>query len=160
MCGHLNHSKASCSSTTFSTFGLSYCKVYGQVRGYQVDTPDTFYDIDRNIDTYYVDDISITHGKSLHKHISTYACRLREDTKHTSGNSHNFGKDVSLSFVDKNFTVSLVFSPVMVLRMFFASMILYGMVRIVVVLKVPVVLITRCLGSTDYLTIQLKMILN
>ena len=106
MCGRLNHSKASCSSTTFSTFGLSYSKVYGQVRGYQMDTPDIFYDIDRNIDTYYVDGISITHGISPHKHISTYACRLREDIKHTSGclyNSHNFGKDLSSSFVDKNF---------------------------------------------------------
>ena len=51
----------------------------GQVRGYQLNSPDAFYFLSGGIDSYYVDGISITHGKNPRKHIWTYAGGLQED---------------------------------------------------------------------------------
>ena len=62
-----------CVSTTFSTLGLSYYKVSGQVRGYQFHTVNAFAPLGRGTDSFYVDGISITHGKNW-----TYAGGLQE----------------------------------------------------------------------------------
>ena len=68
VCGRPNPSSAGCSSTTFSTLGLSYYKVCGQVRGYEYNSPDAFgymhFGKNEGIDTHYVDGISITHGQN------------------------------------------------------------------------------------------------
>ena len=59
------------------TIGLDYSHVCGELRGYQLGTPDAFghYNIDkgRTIDDAYVDGVSITYGRSPRKHIWTYA---------------------------------------------------------------------------------------
>ena len=61
-----------CRSTVFSTLGLSYSQVCGQVRGYQFYSPDAF--LHRvSIDSAYVDGVSITYGTAPRKHIWTYA---------------------------------------------------------------------------------------
>ena len=65
------------SYTFFSTQGISYIKVCGQLRGYQYRSPDAF--IGNNIDSCYVDGISITYGSSPRKHIWTYAGGLTSD---------------------------------------------------------------------------------
>ena len=62
----------------FSTLGLSYSQVCGQLRGYQFGSPDAFYNTygnpSRTIDSQYVDGVSITYGSALsRKHIWTYA---------------------------------------------------------------------------------------
>ena len=64
-----------CSLSIFSTIGLNYYKVFGQVRGYQVNSPDGFYCYynNQNISGPYVDGISITHGQSTRQHIWSYA---------------------------------------------------------------------------------------
>ena len=67
-----------CDSVTFTTYGVQYQQVCGRVRGYQFGSPDGFNDIDcrnctNDIDTPYVDGVSITHGASPRKHIWTYA---------------------------------------------------------------------------------------
>ena len=66
-----------CQSTVFSTLGLNYSHVCGQLRGYQLGTPDTFYPYTTNsllnIDGVYVDGVSITYGSAPRKHIWTYA---------------------------------------------------------------------------------------
>ena len=66
-----------CQSTVFSTLGLSYSQVCGQLRGYQSLTPDAFRNYSLNllqtIDGIYVDGVSITYGSAPRKHIWTYA---------------------------------------------------------------------------------------
>ena len=63
----------------FSTLGLNYSQVCGQLRGYQRGTPDAFepYYMYINssiaIDSVYVDGVSITYGNAPRKHIWTYA---------------------------------------------------------------------------------------
>jgi len=42
VCGRPNPAERSCDSSFFSTFGLNYTKVCGQVRGYQFGSPDAF----------------------------------------------------------------------------------------------------------------------
>ena len=76
-----------CSSTTFSTLGLNYYKVCGQVRGYQYGSTDAFLSLSVGvgIDSYYVDGVSITYGQNPRKHIWTYACGLREDRHDVNG---------------------------------------------------------------------------
>ena len=66
-----------CQSTVFSTLGLNYSQVCGQLRGYQLGTPDAFQPYNTNsllnIDGLYVDGASITYGSAPRKHIWTYA---------------------------------------------------------------------------------------
>ena len=66
-----------CQSTVFSTLGLNYSQVCGQLRGYQRGTPDAFRSYylysSQTIDNTYVDGASITYGSAPRKHIWTYA---------------------------------------------------------------------------------------
>ena len=57
------------SHTFFSTQGIHYNKVCGQLRGYQYQFPDAFGNYNYNIDSCYVDGISITYGSSPRKHL-------------------------------------------------------------------------------------------
>ena len=61
----------------FSTYGISYSQVCGQLVGYQVGDTDAFDTRPRSIDTYYVDGVSITHG-SPRQHIWTFASAVGE----------------------------------------------------------------------------------
>ena len=68
-----------CQSTVFSTLGLNYSQVCGQVRGYQHGTPDAFrnyYYYSSTIDGLYVDGVSITYDSAPRKHIWTYVCGM------------------------------------------------------------------------------------
>ena len=73
LCGRSN---GGCQGTMFSTFGLNYSRVCGQLRGYQFATPNAFQPYNRNtsktIDDVYVDGVSITYGSAPRKHIWTY----------------------------------------------------------------------------------------
>ena len=60
---------AGCYSTTFST-EISYTRVCGKTRGYQLSSPDGSHNIN-NINENYVDGLSITHG-TPRQHIWTY----------------------------------------------------------------------------------------
>ena len=75
LCGR--NGPAGCQSTVFSTLGLNYSQVCGQLRGYQRGTPDAFRSYYLNpsltIDSVYVDGVSITYGSAPRKHIWTYA---------------------------------------------------------------------------------------
>ena len=76
VCGRPTSHVGGCSSSTFSTIGLSYYKVCGQVRGYQLNSPDGFKRFHNNIQDIndpYVDGMSITYGQSPRQHIWTYA---------------------------------------------------------------------------------------
>ena len=67
---------AGCDSTVYSTLGLSYSQVCGQIRGYQYGTPDAFDNVVTNptinINEPYADGVSITYGSSPRKHLWTY----------------------------------------------------------------------------------------
>ena len=69
LCGRSTDSP-SCDSVTFTTYGVQYRQVCGRVRGYQFATPDAF--TFNNIDSPYVDGVSITHGANPRKHIWTF----------------------------------------------------------------------------------------
>ena len=66
-----------CQGTLFSTLGLSYSRVCGQLRGYQFATPDAFTPYTNNnnlqVNQDYVDGASITYDTASPKHIWTYA---------------------------------------------------------------------------------------
>ena len=75
LCGR--NGPVGCQSTVFSTLGLNYSQVCGQIRGYQRGTTDAFRSYYLNpsltIDSVYVDGVSITYGSVPRKHIWTYA---------------------------------------------------------------------------------------
>ena len=74
-----------CYGTMYSTLGLSYSQMCGQVKGYHYGAPDAFYSFihfdQTTINSYYVDGLSITYGKtSARKHIWTYAAGALQRT--------------------------------------------------------------------------------
>ena len=71
LCGRNTTGDAGCQSTVFSTLGLNYSKVCGQLKGYQLKSPNAFKQIE-SIDGPYVDGASITYGSIPRKHIWTY----------------------------------------------------------------------------------------
>ena len=77
LCGRKSYNVGSCSLVTFPTKGMRYSKICGQAVGYQYYSMDAFQG-PRDINTYYVDGMSITYG-SPRKHIWTYAVGLSDD---------------------------------------------------------------------------------
>ena len=73
LCGR-STSNSNCNFANFAALGIKYFKVSIQVRGYGISLVDAFGQLSnyKNIDTPYVDKLSITHGQSPHKHIWTY----------------------------------------------------------------------------------------
>ena len=107
LCGRPNTSSAGCSSTIFSTLGLKYYKVCGQLRGFQYGCPDAFHCLSKGIDSYYVDGVSITYGQNPRTHIWTYACGWREDEVNIYGcpcnTGYTGGINVASSFVGNHY---------------------------------------------------------
>ena len=68
-CGKKNTTGATCDSVQFSSNGISYSQVCGRVVGYQYGTPDAVHPPTQNIDSVYLDGVSITHGGSPRQHI-------------------------------------------------------------------------------------------
>ena len=76
-----SHTRAGCSSATFSVGGLPYSCVCGRIRGYQVGTTSAFYPYITGIDNYYVSGVSLTHGGASNRHhIWTFAAGISEVT--------------------------------------------------------------------------------
>ena len=71
-CGRPANSSGSCIGTIFSSSGIKYSQVCGKVIGYQVGWTDGSRrddsSIKNNINTYYADGVSVTHG-SPRKHV-------------------------------------------------------------------------------------------
>ena len=75
-----------CVSTTFQTYGVEYSHVCGRVIGYQGKTPDAFgqytnYTGGTEIDSVYVDGVSLTHGQTPRQHIWTFAGAVDETAR-------------------------------------------------------------------------------
>ena len=71
-----------CSSDTFTVYGMGYSKVCGRIRAYQIGFLNAFGFFSKDIETYYVDGVSLTHGKSPKQHIWTFAAAINEDDEH------------------------------------------------------------------------------
>ena len=84
-CGrHSSPSGAHCVSTKFSAYDVSYREVCGRVNGYQYGSPDALASNLNNINTHYVDGVSITKG-SPRVHIWTFMAALQENSFYTNG---------------------------------------------------------------------------
>ena len=72
----------SCESVNITTTGANYQQVCGRFRGYQIGTPDAFaYRGQSDIESNYVDGISITYGLPRNRHhVYTYAAGFAEQT--------------------------------------------------------------------------------
>ena len=67
-----------CSSVTYPVDGIRYSKVCGQARGYQYYTTDGFKSSINDINSHYVDGVSITYGNPR-QHIWTYVSGLSDN---------------------------------------------------------------------------------
>uniref|UniRef100_A0A1X7V4Z3 Fibrinogen C-terminal domain-containing protein n=1 Tax=Amphimedon queenslandica TaxID=400682 RepID=A0A1X7V4Z3_AMPQE len=94
-CGRLKFDRGSCTSVQFPSNGISYSQVCGKVVGYQYATPDA---VDHNnvgfeghndINSYYVDGISITRG-CPRQHVWTLMAGLNEASYHSHGPDGRF----------------------------------------------------------------------
>ena len=84
LCGR--HIARGCSSVTYPLDGIRYSKVCGQARGYQYSSTDgfAFQSSTNDINSYYVDGVSITYGNPR-RHIWTYASGLSDDDDYANG---------------------------------------------------------------------------
>ena len=82
LCGRLT--APGCSGVTYPTEGIRYSKICGQARGYQYYSTSGFGDSSNNINTAYVEGISITYGSPRH-HLWTYATGLSDDANRDGG---------------------------------------------------------------------------
>ena len=68
---------AICDSAIFPSSGIQYNHICGRVIGYQYGHPDGNRNSNRNIETYYVDGVSITHGApGSRQHIWTFSAAV------------------------------------------------------------------------------------
>ena len=86
-CGRPTSSGGSCTSVQFPSNGTSYSQVCGRVVGYQYTSPDAVYSEGshhNDINSYYVDGVSITRG-SPRQHVWTLMAGLIEASIHIDG---------------------------------------------------------------------------
>ncbi len=76
LCGR--YTAPGCSSATYPVDGIRYSKVCGQARGYQYYNTDAFQPSTNDINSHYVDGVSITYGNPR-RHIWTYASGLSDN---------------------------------------------------------------------------------
>ena len=152
LCGR--HDRAGCNSTIFSSTGLMYSKVCGQVRGYQYYALHAFRSLGVGIDSYYVDGVSITYGTNPRKHIWTYAAGITEKKLVTVLVHVTLVIKVVVILIQHLLGLTIIVSlgiPYVAGLIFFMLMIHYGMVSSVMVKKVLVVQLTlQYLGFIDH----------
>ena len=76
LCGR---NSSGCDGTMFSTLGLNYSRVCGQIRGYQQGSTDAFYNALNSgftVGNTFLDGVSITYGNSPRIHLWAYASGL------------------------------------------------------------------------------------
>ena len=71
-----------CSSLHYSTSGVPYTQVCGQAIGYQYRGPNGFFVVSTDIDSVYVDGLSITYGSNPRHHLWTYAVAHSDSAGH------------------------------------------------------------------------------
>ena len=96
-------SSASCVSVQFPSNGISYSQICGRVTGYQFGSPDAVDGNLNNINSYYVEGVSITHG-SPRQHVWTLMAGLTEALTNSNACPCNTGSSQSVqSFIGSNY---------------------------------------------------------
>ena len=94
---------ASCVSVQFSSNGISYSQVCGRVVGYQYGHTDAVSDYHNNINSYYVEGVSITRG-SPRQHVWTLMAGYTEANAGSRSCPCNTGSTVSVvPFIGNNY---------------------------------------------------------
>ena len=103
-CGRPVTSSGSCVGKIFSSSGIEYSQVCGKVIGYQVGWPDAAAAIRNNINTYYVDGVSLTHGNPR-EHIWTFMSGATGSSSsiHNSCPCASIGPSPAPSFVGSDY---------------------------------------------------------
>ena len=107
-CGRPVTSSGSCVSVQFPSNGISYSQVCGRVTGYQYFVPDAiehpnYYSYLNDINSYYVDGVSITHG-SPRQHVWTLMAGFSDSVSSSNACPCNTGSTVSVqSFIGNNY---------------------------------------------------------
>ena len=87
-CGRATSSGGSCTSVQFPSNGIRYSQVCGRVTGYQYGSPDALFNLHNyhhnNLNSYYLDGVSITHG-SPRQHVWSLIAGIRESALHIGG---------------------------------------------------------------------------
>ena len=80
-CGINSISTGSCSSIIFETYSTVYSRVCGKINAHQVGNPDAFSrsDSNINIDSNYMDGVSLTHGSNPRGHIWTFVAAVNDE---------------------------------------------------------------------------------
>ena len=79
-CGRPVTNSGNCVSVQFPSNGISYSQICGRVTGYQYSSGDAFHSRLNDIDSHYVDGVSITHG-SPRQHVWTLANGLTDSSE-------------------------------------------------------------------------------
>ena len=102
-CGRPVTNSASCVSVQFPSNGISYSQICGRVVGYQYVSPDAVWYYRNDINTWYVDGVSITRG-SPRQHVWTLMAGLSEANAGSSSCPCNTGSTVSVvPFIGDNY---------------------------------------------------------
>uniref|UniRef100_A0A1X7UCD7 Fibrinogen C-terminal domain-containing protein n=1 Tax=Amphimedon queenslandica TaxID=400682 RepID=A0A1X7UCD7_AMPQE len=101
-CGRTNSSGGSCVSVQFPSNGISYSQICGRVIGYQYGSTDAL-NFNENINSYYVEGVSITRG-SPRQHVWTLIAGRRESDGSKNSCPCNTGSSESVqSFVGNSY---------------------------------------------------------
>ena len=101
-CGRPTTSSGSCVSVQFPSNGISYSQICGRVTGYQYATPDAASGSVNNINSYYVDGVSITRG-SPRQHVWTLYAAVFSDRSNGINVCPCAGGTSPQSFVGNNY---------------------------------------------------------
>ena len=94
-CGINSSGNLACSSATFNLNGIKYSSVHGVIRAYGCGTPNGYsiaqerQNSDLDIDSNYVDGISLTYGMTPRQHIWTFAVDLYSNCETSPSFVHN-----------------------------------------------------------------------
>ena len=79
-CGRPNGHSRGCVSTMFPVNGIEYSNVCGRIVAYQIGSPSAFwgYTNGEDLNGYYIDGISMTHGQSPRQHIWSFVTAVSE----------------------------------------------------------------------------------
>ena len=87
---------AGCTSLNLSTNDIPYTQICGRVIGYQKGRTDALHNIDRGIDSYYLDGVSITRGSAPREHVWSFIVGQRSNIPSSSNCPCNNGPTVSV----------------------------------------------------------------
>ena len=101
-CGRPVTNNGSCVSVQFPSNGISYSQICGRVTGYQYATPDAFSESVNNINSYYLEGVSITRG-SPRQHVWSLSAGVSSNRSNSVSVCPCTGGTSPQSFVGNNY---------------------------------------------------------